>query len=402
MTFLRAHLGLIALIAVVIALGLWFGVYALIGPLVGVDRVVRATIVETVVASGNVQTPFRVNIASQIVGTVKSVQVGYGATVTKGQNLILLEDRELRADLGQAEDVLAQAQSKVVQVEKQTLPAAIEAQAQTKATMVNEQKTYDRTASLTAKGVATRQAMDDAQKTLDIARAQLRTDDLAVYSASPGGSEFVLAQSALHQAQSALNTAKARLGYAQIVAPREGVLMTRNVEAGTVVNPGTALLVLAPDGLDQLWLDIDERNLSKLKLGQNAIASVDAYAEKKFPAVLSYINPGVDITRGSVQVKLDVATPPSYLLQDMTVSVDIEVGRSDNALSLPARAVHDSITLEPWVMGIREGRAVKLPVVLGLRGNAAMEIKSGMSAGDVAIPVASTITLGTRVRASGP
>jgi HlyD family secretion protein len=391
-----AALGLCIVVA-----GAWYGVHTLIGPSVNVDRVTRGQIVETVVASGNVLTPFRVNISSQIVGTVKSVQVDEGATVTKGQPLILLEDHELKADLAQATDALASAQAGIVQLDKQTLPAAVELQAQARAALLDGQKTFDRVSDLATKGFATRQALDDAQKTLDVDRAQVAADDLAVYSASPGGSVFNLAQDAFHKAEAALRTAKAQLGYAEIVAPRAGVLMTRNVENGTVAQPGAALLVLAPTGDTQLELQIDERNLAKLALGQAALASADAYPAQRFPAVVAYINPGIDITRGSVEVKLDVANPPAFLLQDMTVSVDVEVGRSDNALILPGRAVHDAISTAPWVMGIRKGRAVKVPVTLGLLGDTATEIKSGLLEGDVAIPVASTVVVGQRVRAQG-
>jgi HlyD family secretion protein len=310
---LWSHRWIVAFGLVAIGAGLWFGARALIGPAVSVDRAARGNIVETVVASGNVLTPFRVNIASQIVGTVKTVQVDEGATVAQGQRLILLDDSELRANVTQAKDAVAQAEARVVQLDKQTLPSAIEAKAQAQATLLNEQKTFNRTESLTAKGVATRQALDDAQKTLDVARAQLRSDDLAVYSASPGGSDFTLAQSASHQASAALRTAIARLGYAQIDAPRAGVLMTRNVESGTVAQPGVTLLVLAPAGDTQLEVSIDERNLGKLALGQQAVVSADAYPERKFSAAVAYINPGIDIARGSVVVKLDVAEAPAYL-----------------------------------------------------------------------------------------
>ena len=117
-------------------------------------------------------------------------------------------------------------------------------------------------------------------------------------------------------------------------------------------------------------------------------------------SILPLSNPGVDIARGSVEIKLNVADPPAYLLQDMTVSVDLEVGRSDDALSVPARAVHDALSQAPWVMGIANGRAVRKPVTLGLRGDAAMEIKAGLNLGDVTIPVASGVVAGQRVRAA--
>lgn len=396
------HPLIVAVVVLIIALCAWWAVVMFRGTAVAVDKVSRANIVETVVASGNVLTPFRVNIASQIVGTVRTVQVDEGATVVKGQPLVLLEDRELKADLSQANDAMAEADTHIDQLAKQTLPAAIEAQAQARATLLDGQKTFDRTSELATKGFATRQALDDAQKVVDVDRAQVTVDDLAVFSASPGGSDFVLAQTASHLAAAAVRTAVARLGYSQIVAPRAGVLMTRNVEDGTVAQPGIALMVLAPNGATQLELEIDERNLGKIALGQKAVASADAYPTQRFPAVVSYINPGIDITRGSVEVKLDVVNPPAFLLQDMTVSVDIEVGHSDAALSLPGRAVHDAISRTPWVLAIRDGYATRAPVTLGLLGDTATEIKTGVREGDEIIPVASAVVVGQRVRAQTP
>ena len=168
------------------------------------------------------------------------------------------------------------------------------------------------------------------------------------------------------------------------------------------MQPGKALLVLAPAGEVQLVLQIDERNLGKIALGQKSAASADAYPDRRFPAIITYINPGIDITRASVEVKLTVADPPDYLRQDMTVSVDIEVASKGDALVLPARSVHDALSGQPWVLGMRDGRAVKRPVKLGLRGNTEVEILEGLLADDVAIPANSGVLTGQRVRAVLP
>ena len=111
---------------------------------------------------------------------------------------------------------------------------------------MNAQKTFDRTNALVKSGSATQAALDDARKALDVARAQVNGAQPAVFTASPGGSDYVMAETQLRQAVANLDTAKARLGYATIVAPRDGGLITRNVERGYVVQPGTALLVLGP------------------------------------------------------------------------------------------------------------------------------------------------------------
>jgi len=393
-----SHKWFILAVVALLALGLWQGVRVILGPAVVVDQVKSGRLVETVVASGHVETPYRVEIGSQITGTVQEVLVQQGEKVTKGQPLISLEARELKAAVVQAQGAVAQAEARIRQLEELTLPSAREALTQANATLLNAQQTYDRTAQLERNGYATRAALDEAQKTLDVARAAKRSAEFQVYTASSGGSDYVMAQTQANQARANLDTAESRLGYATIAAPRDGVLITRSVERGTVVQPGKALLVLAPAGDVQLVLQIDERNLGKIALGQKAIASADAYPDRRFPAVITYVNPGVDISRASVEVKLTVADPPDYLRQDMTVSVDIEIAARDDALVLPLRSVHDVLSGTPWVLGIKDGRATQRPVKIGLRGNSQVEITGGLAADDVAIPQSSGVLTGQRVR----
>lgn len=392
------HKWFILAVVALLGLGAWQSARVLLGPAIVVDQVKRGRLVETVVASGHVETPYRVEIGSQITATVQEVLVRQGEKVSKGQPLISLESRELKAAVVQAEGALAQAEARIRQLEELTLPSAKEALAQAQATLLNAQQTYDRTAQLERNGYATRAALDEAQKTLDVARAVTRSAQFQVYTASPGGSDYVMAQTQAKQARANLDTADSRLGYATITAPRDGVLITRSVERGAVVQPGKTLLVLAPAGDVQLVLQIDERNLGKIALGQNALASADAYPDRRFGATITYINPGIDISRASVEVKLTVADPPDYLRQDMTVSVDIEVAAKDEALILPLRSVHDALSGKPWILGLKDGRASQRPVKLGLRGNSQVEITEGVAAGDVSIPQSSGVLAGQRLR----
>ncbi|WP_271618914.1 efflux RND transporter periplasmic adaptor subunit [Bradyrhizobium sp. CCBAU 51745] len=395
---LVAHKWFFLTVVVLLGLGAWQGIRVLLGPAVVVDRVATGRLIETVVASGHVETPYRVEIGSQITGTVEDVLVQEGERVTKGQPLIALEARELKAAVVQAQGAVAQAEARIRQLEELTLPSAKEALTQAEATLLNARQTFDRTAQLEHNGYATRAALDDAQKTLDVARAVKRAAEFQVYTASPGGSDYVMAQTQLNQARANLDTAESRLGYATIVAPRDGVLITRSVERGTVAQAGKALLVLAPIGDLQLVLQIDERNLGKLALGQTALASADAYPDRRFSATVTYINPGIDISRATVEVKLTVPEPPDYLRQDMTVSVDIKVAAKDNADVLPTRSVHDILSGQPWVLTVRNGRAIQHPVTLGLRGNSQMEILEGLDVGDIGVPQSSGVLAGQRIR----
>ena len=383
---------------VLLALGSWQVVRMALGVAVVVDPVVRGDLVETVVASGHVETPFRVEIGSQITGTVEDVLVEEGQRVSKGQALVAIEAGELKAAAVQAAGAVAQAEARLRQLRELTLPAARESLTQAKATLLNAQQIYDRTADLAKNGYATKASLEDAQKNLDVARTQMRTAELEVFTSSPGGSDYVMAETQLNQANANLDTARSRLSYATIVAPRDGVLISRNVERGTVAQPGKALLVLAPSGDAQLVLQIDEKNLGLIAVGQKALASSDAFPDKTFPAELAYINPGIDITRASIEVKLTVPDPPDYLRQDMTVSVDIEVARRTGTLILPLRDVHEALMGSPWAMVVKDHRAHKQPVRIGLRANTHVEILEGVAQGDLAVPVTAGVMTGQRIR----
>lgn len=391
-------IGLLAALAV----SGWFLARLLVGPEVVAYPVVRGDLVKTVVASGHVETPFRVNIGSQITGTVEDVLVDEGQTVKQGQPLVALEPGELKATAVVAEGAVAQAEARVRQMRELILPAAQQSLKQAQAMLVDAQAAYQRAEDLFKSGFGTKETLDQATKNLDVAHTQVRTAELQVYTSQQGGSDYVMAETELNQARANLTTAQARLGYATITAPRDGILISRNVERGAVAQPGVALLVLAPAGDTQLVLQIDEKNLGLLSLGQGAQASADAYPGQRFDAKLTYINPSVDITRASVEVKLTVATPPAYLRQDMTVSVDIAVDRRQSTLIVPARVVHDPSSASPWVLVARDGRAREQAVQLGLRASDQVEILSGLAQGDLVVPIAAGVRAGQHIRPVNP
>jgi HlyD family secretion protein len=391
------RVALVLLLAVVAALVVarWW-----LGPVVEAHRVARGDVVQTVVASGRVATPRRVEIGSQITGTVDEIPVAEGESVHAGQMLITLKDDEYKAAVETARASVSQAQARLRQLRDVALPSAQQSARQAKATLLNARQQYDRVKDLSAKGFVGQSQVDDAKKTLDVAESQLRAAQLQVETAKASGSDYLIAQVALQEANANLANALARLDYTTIEAPAAGTLITRDVEVGDVVQPGKVLMTLSPVGETQLVVQIDEKHLSHLRLGQTALASADAYPTQTFAATLTYINPSVDPERGSIEVKLTVASPPDYLRQDMTVSVDIEVARQADALTVPLEAVRD-VTGTPWVMKFDGRRAVRQEVTLGALGSSKVEITKGLTGADVVLSATGNpVAPGQRVRVS--
>ena len=389
----------IAAAAVLLAAAGYAGVVFFLGPKVEVVEAVRREVVQAVVATGRIESPFRVEIGAQVVGTVIRVPVAQGESVAAGQTLIELDAAEAHALVRQAEAAVVQAEGRLRQLKELQLPVASQALRQAQANHANAAAQYERNRKLFESGYIGEAVLDEAKRNLDVARTQVDTARKQVDTARPQGSDSALAAAALQQANASLQAARARLAYTRIVAPAAGTLIARNVEHGDVVQPGKALMVLAPAGETQVVVHIDERNIGKLRLGQRALASADAYPEQRFSAALAYINPGVDAQRATVEVKLRVPEPPAYLRQDMTVSVDIEVARSPGAVALPAEAVHDATGAAPWVLVAQHGRALRREVQLGLRGTGWVEIRSGLAPGERVVPAAEPIRAGQRLRA---
>ena len=364
---------------------------------------IRGDLVQTVVASGRIITPQRLSVGAVVTEHVARIPVKEGQKVRKGDVLIELDDKDERAALEQSKASVAQAEAKVRQLRELALPAAEQTLVQAQATAVQARAQFDRMKTLRDRGLVVQSQMDDAQRALDIAESQLRSARLQVETNKPTGSDFALAQTALDQARANLRVAQVKLEQTVIKAPVDGVLIARNVEVGDVVQPGKDLMVLAPAGETQVDVMIDERQLSRLALGQKALGSADAFPNQRFAAELVYINPAVDPLRGSVEVKLKVPEPPAYLVQDMTASVDIEVARRADTVYVPTETVREANGAQPWVLAIRGFRAVRQPVKLGLRGDGRIEILDGVEAGDRLIPATNALVkAGQRVRAVAP
>jgi len=390
----------LALAAVtLLALGMWLGPDWVLGPRVSVRAVTQRDFVQSVVASGHVEAPHRVTIATQIVGTVKRVPVDEGQVVNAGQVLVELESTEWQAAAAQADVAVLQAQARLRQLSEVQAPVTEQSVRQAQVNLDNALAQLRRNTDLFNQGFIGQAALDDFQKIVDLAQAQLRATQKQLEAARPKGSDYSVASAALAEAKANADAAHSRLRYATIAAPAAGVLIDRAVEVGDVVQPGKALMVLSPSGETELVVQIDEKNLRLLAVGQHAQASADAYPQDRFEVQLVYINPGVDVQRGSVEVKLAASKPPAYLRQDMTVSVDIQVATRANAVLVPTDAIHDADGANPWVLKVDGGHARRHAVRLGLHSGGLSEVLAGLQAGDLVVPATEPGILdGSRLR----
>jgi HlyD family secretion protein len=355
------------------------------GPVVEAYAVVEGPLVANVVATGRVETPSRVTIGSEIAGILAERLVTDGDRVAAGQVVARLRYDEAMARVREAEAALAQ-------FEARDRPAAQAALREAEARLAQAQREAERQRDLAARGLVARELLERAEEALAIARAQADGARVRARAAAPGGEdERVLRQR--------LAIARAQLAKTEIRALVDGIVLRRLAEPGDVVGAGRGILELARDGDIEIVAQVDERNLGTLAVGQKALASADAFPDRRFDAEVRFIAPGIDPQTGTIEVRLRVIAPPDYLRQDMTVSVDIETARRERALSVPADALREVRGDRARVLVVRDGRVEAVEVRLGLRGLGRTEVLEGLAAGDAVLPGDSAVAPGSRVRA---
>lgn len=342
-----------------------------------------APLVRTLQFSARVATASRVELGSTLTGRVLTVAVAEGAQVKAGDVLVRLESDELRAALAQSQASERQAAARLTGLRSTGRSAAQAAVAQAEAVRVAAQAELQRTQDLVARGFLSEARLDEVRRALAVAQAQLDAAGAQNAAIAEPGTDVAQAQAQLALATAARAAAEARLAGAVLTAPADARVLSRLVEPGQIVQPGRALLGLALAGPLQLVAQVDERYLEQLQPGQTASVLADAYPTQRFTARVLSIAPLVDAQRGAIEVKFSLPQPvPAFLREDMTLSVEVETARREQALVVPADALRGDETTGASVWLVREGRVEARPVRLGLRTLEAAEIVEGLGEGE--------------------
>lgn len=373
-------------------LAAFFAWRALRPPLVPAVVVEARPLQRTLVFSARVASVSRVEIGSTLTGRVEQVAVREGDAVQRGDVLVRLESEELRAALAQAVANERQAGARLAGLRSTGRSALQAGVAQAESVLRAAAADLQRTQDLVARGFLSVARLDEAQRALSVAQAQRDSAVAQAGANADGGSDIVQAQAQLAQAQAAVASARARLEQAQLLAPTAARVLLRDVEPGQIVQPGRALVTLRLDSPVELVGQVDERYLEQLQAGQSASVRADAFAQAPFNATVRQIAPLVDAQRGAVEIKLrPTGESPAFLREDMTLSVEVNTGRRERALVVPAAALDGA-----RVRVLRDGRVELRTVRLGLTTLDAAEVTQGLAAGDVVLLDAS---LAERARA---
>ncbi len=360
-------------------------------------------------ATGYVVAAHKIQLASKVVGKVAWIGVEKGDRVKQGQVLVRLEDDEYRAQVQQGKGNLQNLEARLAEVVNGSRPEEIQRAIadvdQAKADLVNAKVQLDRMRKLVEERVEAKQKLDDAQARCDAAEAKLKSLERTSELVKIGPRKEVIEQirGQITQAKGTLAFYETQLSNTIITAPVTGTILERNVERGEFVTTGfvgdrgaKGYVVSIADLNDlKVELDINQNDFAKLRMGNKATITTDAYPDKKYDGVIDEISPEANRQKATVQVKVKVMNPDEFLRPDMNASVAFladappakpspaaAAGESGDAPQKPVVYVAASAVKDGAVFLLVEGKAVRRVVKTGPASKQGVRIDSGLLGGE--------------------
>jgi HlyD family secretion protein len=340
-------------IAVVVLLGLVALAYRALASDAPEVEVARATAEGSDVAgstvlsaSGYVVAHHKISVNSKVTGRVAWIGVEKGDKVKEGQILVRLEDQEFRAQYEQARGVVASAKARLLEQQHGSRPEEIQQAdhnlSEARATAMNDKTNLDRARNLFAQGVSSRQNLDDASAKYDASQQRMNSLEQAFRLAQlgPRSEEVERAKGDLLQAEGQMAYAKSQLDATVIRAPVSGTILERTAEKGELVTaqfasaaeggPRGSVVALADLEDIQVELDIAQDDFAKLSPRQEGTVTLDAFKDRSYKGEIAEMSPEANRQKATVQVKVQILKPDSYLRPEMNASVQFKAKPSDD------------------------------------------------------------------------
>lgn len=299
-------------------------------------------------AVGTVRAAQTSELASQVMGNIREIQVREGDRVQSGQVLAVIDEAQSRATEEQAAAALSAAQKEVAATETQLALAT--------ATQKRYQQLYDR------KSVSA-QEYDEIKARYQVAEA--RRDGARASEA---------------QATAALAKARTSLGYTRVRAPFAGVITEKRADAGTLAAPGILLFVIEDQRRFRLEVNVDESGIRLVQAGKTVPVGLDALAGTDFSGTVARVVPAADPASRSFVVKIDL--PVDTRIRSGLFGRARLLRGTRNAMLIPQSALVERGQLRGIFVVSDDGIAQLRYVAIGRTVGGNIEVLSGLQDGE--------------------
>jgi RND family efflux transporter MFP subunit len=308
----------------------------------------RQEVIDYIMVVGNLVGEATIDIVPRVAGRIDSIPVKLGDRVAKGALIAKIEDREIREQINQAQATLDVNKANVVQRESDVQV---------------QQIALDRAKASFERGLTARQNLEDAEARYNSAVSQLN-----------------VAKAQHSQTQFRIDELKITLSNTTVVAPTDGFVSRRILDAGAFANANTVMLTIVDIDTVRLVANLVEKGFKKIVPGVEAKVQVDTFPGEDFTGKVSRVAPVFDPATRTAQMEIEVPNPGFRLKPGMYARVRLTVERRPNALTVPRNAVVD-VDGKRGVFLVNEGVATFVETATGLTDGERMEILSGLEEG---------------------
>lgn len=406
---------------------------------VEVGKVTKGSIEAEAGVVGTLAPNKTVQVAPKINGTIASIDLKIGQTVTKGQVLFTLDQKNIRDSIKQSEESYNVALANLKQTQSSTEQSIQQAESgvdQAKAALVQQQSSIDqaknsitdaetslkdaqnslnRTQQLFAAGAVTQTELEQAQTTvkqtqtrLDNAKLTLSNAQSSLESAQTSyqnalkslelarkGAGIDVAKANVEQSRSALETARSQLDDATVKATLSGTLSAVNGNVGQIVSPQSSVVTIANTNPILVKVNLSESEMMKVKVGSSVTVGI-ASADKKINAKVTAVNSVMDQDLKAYPVEISIENPSSTFKAGMVANVYIQSGAAEGLL-VPQAAVAEKAGVK-YVYIIEGNVAKQVKIQTGEESAEQVEVTEGLSEGQqIVVKGASMLTDGAQV-----
>ena len=304
-------------------------------------KVDKGGLTSTVAASGTLNAVKTVAVSSQISGQLKEVLVDFNSEVKPGQVLARIDPESYQLRINQARADLDAVRSTALVQQNMVSSQKIEL-GKAKIALADADRDFQRKKELVAKGFISPSELEKADTVFKTAREQVSLVEQGIRTQE---SQVASAQANVRQREVVLQSAQVDLEKTTIRAPVNGIVIARKIEPGQTVAASLSapdLFIIAQDlRAMQVETSIDEADIGRLKVGQNATFTVDAFPRRNFSGKITQIRKAAQVIQNVVTyvVTISAENPDLALVPGMTANTRITVDSRDNVLKVSNAAL---------------------------------------------------------------
>lgn len=354
-------------------------------------KVEQADIAKSVVATGKIEPITKVEIKSKASGIVKRLLADAGDRVKVGQVLAELDKEEIQARVRESRASLEAAEANLRATQADMERAKVDALGPDVPLL---ERAYERAKKMASDGVVSQSALDESQRAYEMA---VNKREMARANLTVSKAKQAQAQAQVAQQRASLERAEEEFRNSTIVAPIDGLVLSRNVEVGDAVSSilvlgSSATLVMTLGDTQEVYVKgkVDESDIGKVFMGQPARIKVESFKDKTFEGKVTKISPmGTEkdnVTTFEVRVSITNAT--GELKANMTANAEIILEEHKNVLIIPEGAlIYDKdkkASVEVPDPKGQDGKR-KVNVTVGISNGSKTELMSGLKKDDEVI-----------------